>query len=129
MTNVLAGADFDGNLYFERLVPGAYRPRRHVIYREQLPLSEYSDRTIPVQWQAWMRHTRARPPTLAELAEDTRRQEALAANVERLAARTAAPGLQAAPDKQLQQAVPGQSAQPESWAPGTSGRDHGRRGQ
>ncbi|KAJ1730727.1 hypothetical protein LPJ61_002868 [Coemansia biformis] len=139
--DVLAGADFDGNMYFERFVRGAHRPRRLVVYRERLPLSEYSDTTIPVQWQAWMRHTRAQPPALAELAEDARRRERVAANVEKLAraeASVAGPSESApalGPREQHQQlfqkAAPGERFQPENWGPaaasGADRKDRARR--
>ncbi|KAJ2847356.1 hypothetical protein IWW36_003896 [Coemansia brasiliensis] len=82
---IFAGSDLDGNLYFERFVRGASRTRRRVIYRKDLSISEYSDKIIPVQWQAWMRHTRQQPPTVSELLQDIRRQERIAANVLKLA--------------------------------------------
>ncbi|KAJ2788774.1 hypothetical protein H4R20_007306 [Coemansia guatemalensis] len=123
--DVLAGTDLDGNLYFERLARGAYRSRRHVLYRKNISVDEYSDKTIPVQWQAWMRHTRDQAPTVAELIQDMRRQERVAENVQRLALsdariakNTPAPGRE---QQQFQKSAPGQGFSPEGWQPPSAG--------
>ncbi|KAJ2779184.1 hypothetical protein H4R18_004163 [Coemansia javaensis] len=128
--DVLAGTDLGGNMYFEQLARRARRPRRHVLYRKDISLSEYSDRTIPVQWQAWLRHTRTQAPTLEELIQDIQRQERIAASVERLAERGArAPEPAQEPDpqpQQFQKSAPGEGFQPESWEPAPGPRARGQ---
>ncbi|KAJ2786787.1 hypothetical protein GGI15_001242 [Coemansia interrupta] len=113
------GLDLDGNMYFERFMPSSSRTRRHVVYRRNLTVSEYNDNIIPVQWQAWMRHTREQPPTTAELIQDIHRRERLAINVRKLAAleSKADPVHRIASREQFQKAAPGESYQPEQWAP------------
>ncbi|KAJ2338164.1 hypothetical protein GGF43_006942, partial [Coemansia sp. RSA 2618] len=123
--DVFAGADLEGNLYFERIGRSTYRSRRHVIYREDFAISEFSDKKIPVQWQAWMRHTRDEPPTIADLIQDIQRQKRIAANVQKLAenearvagsieSKAAAAQTQ---QPQFQKSAPGESYQPENWEP------------
>ncbi|KAJ2637590.1 hypothetical protein GGF40_002246 [Coemansia sp. RSA 1286] len=131
-SDVLKGLDLDGNLYFERHVRGASRTRRHVVYKKYLTVSEYSDDIIPVQWQAWMRHTREQPPTAQELIQDIQRRERLAENVRRLAALEQEQKNEQAqaieeghrpqkhsPDR-FQKNTPGEQYQPEEWAPSSS---------
>ncbi|KAJ1789806.1 hypothetical protein LPJ62_002246 [Coemansia sp. RSA 2167] len=132
--DVYMGTDLDGNLYFERLVD-TYRSRRHVIYRKDLALSEYSDKVIPIQWQAWMRHTRHRIPTLDDLNQDIQRQEQIADNVQKLAAKEAR--LPISPEDttkhahtrqpQFQKSTPGESFQPENWAPAATSSASGNK--
>ncbi|KAJ2083459.1 hypothetical protein H4R24_000839 [Coemansia sp. RSA 988] len=126
--DVLAGTDLDGNLYFERLVRGAYRSRRQVLYRKNITVGEYNDKIIPVQWQAWMRHTRIQAPTVAELIQDIRRQERVAGNVQRLAlndTRVSTSSTKNAPaqsrkQQQFQKSAPGQGYSPEGWQPSSA---------
>ncbi|KAJ2159319.1 hypothetical protein GGF46_003111 [Coemansia sp. RSA 552] len=136
--DVLIGTDLDGNLYFERAVRGATRMRRNIVYSKKTPVSDYNDKIIPVQWQAWMRHTRVQAPTIAELIQDLQRRERIADNVRRLAANESqaarmleegAPSATARPggDKQAQQAAPGQSFKPEGWHAAAAGVKDRRR--
>ncbi|KAJ1837863.1 hypothetical protein LPJ70_005686 [Coemansia sp. RSA 2708] len=142
-SDVYVGSDLEGNLYFERIVRGACRSRRHVVYRKNLAVSDYSDKVIPVQWQAWMRHTRAQAPTVAELIQDIRRQERIAVNVRQLAANEAraagsiagsaqaAPPNPAAPNPAVpqprhQKSAPGEGFQPARWEPAAPGSGRGR---
>ncbi|KAJ2610537.1 hypothetical protein H4S08_003570 [Coemansia sp. RSA 1365] len=137
--DVLAGTDLDGNLYFERLVRGVNRPRRRVLYRKNITVDEYSDKIIPVQWQAWMRHTRVQAPTMAELVLDMRRQERVAENARRLAlkdARVAACTTKNTPvpsreQQQFQKSAPGEDFSPEGWHPSSaaSGNQDGSKTQ
>ncbi|PIA16631.1 hypothetical protein COEREDRAFT_86721 [Coemansia reversa NRRL 1564] len=130
--DVLAGTDLDGNLYFERLVRGAYRSRRRVLYRKNITVGEYSDKIIPVQWQAWMRHTRIQPPTVAELVLDMRRQERVAESARRLAlrdARVAAcstknTSVPSREQQQFQKLAPGEGFSPEGWHPSSRASDN-----
>ncbi|KAI8322461.1 hypothetical protein GQ54DRAFT_259952 [Martensiomyces pterosporus] len=134
--DTLAGTDLAGNLYFERFVKGAYRSRRHVIYQKDFAISDFTDDIIPVQWQAWMRHTRNDPPTIRELLQDIERRERMAENVRLLAERETqdfAKAIGGAPPSKQQQAfqktAPGESFQPEDWAPSpaTASTKAGRR--
>ena len=36
--------------------------------------SDYNPKEVPIQWDAWMRHTRREPPTIEELVKDLERQ-------------------------------------------------------
>ncbi|KAG0292460.1 hypothetical protein BGZ98_002564 [Dissophora globulifera] len=73
----LAGKDLDGNLYFEKPDPNGGRyPRRTVELADpQLSEANYDDANITVQWQAWLRNTRAHPPTEAEIQRDEARKQ------------------------------------------------------
>ncbi|KAJ1836318.1 hypothetical protein LPJ73_007647 [Coemansia sp. RSA 2703] len=117
--DMFRGMDLDGNMYFERFMPSSSRTRRHVLYKQNLKVSDYNDSIIPVQWQAWMRHTRDNPPTTTELIQDIQRRERLATNVRKLAALETKthPVHIIAPQEQFQKTAPGQSYQPEQWAP------------
>ncbi|KAJ2508957.1 hypothetical protein GGF44_005108 [Coemansia sp. RSA 1694] len=126
--DVLAGTDLDGNLYFERsLQAGAQRTRRHVIYNRNITVAEYSDQIIPIQWQAWMRHTRSQPPTIQELLRDVERRRRMAENVHRLAAKDKSRiGAVAGPEPrsaaQKAYSPPGAAFEPEDWTPTSASR-------
>ncbi|KAJ2745011.1 hypothetical protein GGI20_002504 [Coemansia sp. BCRC 34301] len=127
--DVLAGSDLDGNLYFERSPQeGAQRTRRHVVYRKNITVAEYSDKIIPTQWQAWMRHTRSNPPTIHELVRDAERRRQMAENVRRLAAKDknqtgAVAGPEARNIAQNSYLPPSEEAfKPEEWAPASASR-------
>ncbi|KAJ2451267.1 hypothetical protein EV183_003721 [Coemansia sp. RSA 2336] len=113
---IFAGSDLDGNMYFERFVRSASRTRRRVVYHKDLGVSEYSDKIIPVQWQAWMRHTRQQPPTVSELLQDIQRRERIAANVQKLAENSSCNPNRSLPahQPQPQNSAPGQKFQPEN---------------
>ncbi|ORX67842.1 hypothetical protein DL89DRAFT_210062, partial [Linderina pennispora] len=83
--DVFRGMDLEGNMYFERAFNvGSRRTRRHVMYRERFAVSEFRDDRIPVQWQAWMRHTRIDAPTAEELLADIERRQQMDMNVRML---------------------------------------------
>ncbi|KAJ2253819.1 hypothetical protein GGI13_002495 [Coemansia sp. RSA 455] len=138
--DVLAGVDLDGNLYFERSVPSAQRTRRHVMYKKNINVAEYNDQIIPIQWQAWMRHTRSQPPTIQELLHDVERRRRMAENVHRLATKgmsRAVAGPEAVdtaqnsrsqppPTTASKTSAPGESFEPEGWKPDSANRANTR---
>ncbi|KAF9430641.1 hypothetical protein BGZ94_005449 [Podila epigama] len=73
----LAGKDLDGNLFFEKPDPNGGRYPRRTVELADPKLSEanYDDANIAVQWQAWLRNTRADPPTLLEIQRDEARKQ------------------------------------------------------
>ncbi|KAL7417686.1 hypothetical protein BDY24DRAFT_375742 [Mrakia frigida] len=86
------GYDLEGNRFYEN--PGQERAKRTVQYAESSPEEQFhhSDvtdgtRGLPVQWQAWMRHTRKNPPTTEELQADLQRRQTLAQKVQILEAK------------------------------------------
>ncbi|KAJ2007171.1 hypothetical protein H4R26_000937 [Coemansia thaxteri] len=116
--DVLAGTDLDGNLYFERAARAAQRTRRHVLYRKNISVADYTDQLIPVQWQAWMRHTRSHPPTITELLSDVERRQRLAESV---LARSASK--QSPPPAIPKGSSPAATTfEPERWEPATASR-------
>ncbi|KAJ2115483.1 hypothetical protein IW146_002279 [Coemansia sp. RSA 922] len=139
--DVLAGVDLDGNLYFERSVRSAQRTRRHVVYKKNINVAEYNDQIIPIQWQAWMRHTRSQPPTIQELLHDVERRRRMAENVHRLATKgmsRAVAGPEAVdtaqnsrsqpppPPPASKTSAPGESFEPEGWKPDSANRANTR---
>ncbi|KAJ1887556.1 hypothetical protein LPJ71_008722 [Coemansia sp. S17] len=139
--DVLAGVDLDGNLYFERSVRSAQRTRRHVVYKKNINVAEYNDQIIPIQWQAWMRHTRSQPPTIQELLHDVERRRRMAENVHRLATKgmsRAVAGPEAVdtaqnsrsqpppPPTASKPSAPGESFEPEGWKPDSANRANTR---
>ncbi|WVF67665.1 hypothetical protein IAT40_002424 [Kwoniella sp. CBS 6097] len=85
----LVGYDLQGNRYFEIPNPAGGRMKRFVEYKKTRDLSEYSRAELkpPVQWRAWLSHTRVEPPTLPELSTDTARQESLLPKIAAIEAR------------------------------------------
>ncbi|KAI0356095.1 hypothetical protein OH77DRAFT_1495841 [Trametes cingulata] len=84
------GRDLEGNQYFEYPnVHGDSRPRRIVKYAEGRDMWEYvgGQKRLPVQWTAWLAHTRPHPPTLEELQGDLERQRRILFNVALIEAR------------------------------------------
>ncbi|KAI8916106.1 hypothetical protein EDD86DRAFT_174618, partial [Gorgonomyces haynaldii] len=77
------GRDLEGNMYFETPRPGM-RPRRHIEYLDGNPYNEYHPNSIPVQWMAWLRHTREDAPPLDELQLDQVRLQQLKVKVDEL---------------------------------------------
>ncbi|KAJ2058437.1 hypothetical protein GGI17_005040 [Coemansia sp. S146] len=135
--DVLAGVDLEGNLYFERSVRSAVRTRRHVLYKKNITVAEYNDQIIPIQWQAWMRHTRNQPPTIQELLHDVERRRRMAENVHRLATKetsrasavagpetvdTAQNSRSQPPTTASRTSAPGESFEPEGWVPASANR-------
>jgi len=71
------GKDLQGNKYFE--YPETYgrvgRPKRMVKYSKFAEKNGQGIATIPIQWNAWLSHTRPSPPSLGELRVDAGRME------------------------------------------------------
>ena len=73
---IFKGYDLEGNMYFEEpsIKRGTNFSRRSIDYFDgRSSLSSYDPNIIPVQWQAWMRHTRGDAPTREELELDRSR--------------------------------------------------------
>ncbi|CAO3667702.1 unnamed protein product [Umbelopsis vinacea] len=67
----LIGHDLSGNEYWEAPNPhrAEGRPKRWVKMLESQVESDFTQDQLPVQWQAWLRHTRPTTPTIAEIIE------------------------------------------------------------
>ncbi|KAI8583916.1 hypothetical protein K450DRAFT_220579 [Umbelopsis ramanniana AG] len=74
--HVLIGHDLSGNEYWQAPNPNQPngRPKRWVKMLEKQRESDFTQDKLPVQWQAWLRHTRPTTPTIQEIiAADQRR--------------------------------------------------------
>ncbi|KAG7096516.1 hypothetical protein E1B28_003945 [Marasmius oreades] len=83
------GRDLEGNSFYERPTPHpSGRTRRVVKYRrpEDQWLYIGGGRRLPIQWSAWLSHTRPTPPTLQELQVDLIRQQRVHHNAEMIKA-------------------------------------------
>jgi NADH:ubiquinone oxidoreductase subunit len=79
--------------------------KRVVEWVQQKKLYEYQPDDIPVQWQAWLRHTRKDPPSMEELRMEHERRQALLK-------------IQQTKDsKEWSPMLPGEAFEPESWKP------------
>ncbi|CAG8542422.1 2162_t:CDS:1 [Paraglomus occultum] len=76
-TRVYVGSDLSGNTYYESLNRFHGRTRRTVEINRPIPVAEYREDDLPVQWQSWLKHTRFDPPTLPELEEDDKRKRVM----------------------------------------------------
>ncbi|KAG0704902.1 hypothetical protein DFH29DRAFT_909082 [Suillus ampliporus] len=76
------GKDLEGNKYFEHPNANPGRSKRTVKYRKNEDMWAYvaSGRRLPVQWSAWLTHTRSDPPTIEELQKDLARQQRVKIN-------------------------------------------------
>ncbi|WWD19317.1 hypothetical protein CI109_103775 [Kwoniella shandongensis] len=85
----LVGHDLQGNRYFEIPNPAGGRMKRFVEYKKYRDLSEYTRTELrpPVQWRAWLSHTRPNPPSLTELQSDFDRQSSLQPKIAAIEAR------------------------------------------
>ncbi|KAI8340060.1 hypothetical protein BC941DRAFT_239780 [Chlamydoabsidia padenii] len=72
--NVLVGTDLDGNEYWEMPSPLGGRYKRWVQMKEHDDYAVFNQNQLPVQWQAWLRHTRYEAPTISELVQEQRRR-------------------------------------------------------
>jgi NADH dehydrogenase [ubiquinone] 1 alpha subcomplex assembly factor 2 len=85
----IVGHDLTGNAYLELpSLSGSLDPRhtrRSIQWKEKKEMGDYDQRSIPVQWVMWLRHTRRDPPTIEELARDRQRILTTQANAARLA--------------------------------------------
>ncbi|KAF5389658.1 hypothetical protein D9757_004114 [Collybiopsis confluens] len=81
-----AGWDLEGNAYYERANPlssaGYSRTKRSVKYRHPDDMWNYigGSKRLPIQWSAWLAHTRVGPPTIQELQMDLSRQQRVQEN-------------------------------------------------
>ncbi|KAJ7574400.1 hypothetical protein C8J56DRAFT_979528 [Mycena floridula] len=81
------GRDLEGNTFYERINPlSETRMKRFVEYRNP---DDYigGSKKIPVQWSAWLSHTRVSPPSVEELESDAARQQRVLINAARIEAR------------------------------------------
>jgi len=82
------GSDLRGNRFFESpALEGSSHTKRVVKYVRQDDMYAYASgiARLPVQWTAWMAHTRRHPPSIEELQIDLARQQrtaVLAAQIE-----------------------------------------------
>ncbi|KAH8101118.1 hypothetical protein BXZ70DRAFT_934511 [Cristinia sonorae] len=85
----LVGRDLEGNRYYEYLNPESARSKRVVKYRRGYDMWTYvaGGKRLPVQWSAWLTHTRPHPPTLEELYADLERQRRVLAGAAMIEAR------------------------------------------
>ncbi|KAG1776893.1 hypothetical protein EV702DRAFT_318498 [Suillus placidus] len=76
------GKDMEGNKYFEHPNANNGRSKRTVKYRENEDMWAYvaSGKRLPVQWSAWLTHTRPDPPSIEELQADLARQQRVKLN-------------------------------------------------
>lgn len=85
----IVGHDLVGNAYLELpSLSGSLDPRhtrRSIQWKEKREMGDYDQRSIPVQWVMWLRHTRRDPPSIEELARDRQRILTTQANAARLA--------------------------------------------
>ncbi|PWZ03838.1 hypothetical protein BCV70DRAFT_24055 [Testicularia cyperi] len=85
----IVGQDLAGNSYVELpSLSGSTDPRhtrRSILWKEKRELGDYDQRSIPVQWIMWLRHTRREAPTIEELAVDRQRILTTQANAAKLA--------------------------------------------
>ncbi|KAF8155643.1 hypothetical protein B0H34DRAFT_714199 [Crassisporium funariophilum] len=84
------GRDLEGNRFYEGHSPNdPSRPKRTVQYHNEEDVWKYigGGKRLPIQWSAWLTHTRAQPPTLEELQADMARQQRVMANVAIIEAR------------------------------------------
>ncbi|SNX87169.1 related to Mimitin, mitochondrial precursor [Melanopsichium pennsylvanicum] len=85
----IKGHDLNGNAYLELpSLSGSLDPRhtrRSIQWKEKKELGDYDQRSIPVQWVMWLRHTRREPPCIDELVRDRQRILVTQANAAKLA--------------------------------------------
>ena len=114
-SNKFIGQDLQGNLYFEGppVREGLSKSRRSIVYGDgRDAYSQYVPHSIPVQWQAWLRHTREQPPSLDELQSDVMRQQDLAVKVQALQEKD-----QQEKENKEKLASPSNDFQPQTWSP------------
>ncbi|KAN0065034.1 hypothetical protein ACQY0O_001516 [Thecaphora frezii] len=89
----IVGYDLAGNAYLElpsrHASPDPRHTRRIIQWRENLHHADYDQRSLPVQWTMWLRHTRRHPPTIQELEQDQARIQTVQHNARVLAMRQA----------------------------------------
>ncbi|CDS05720.1 hypothetical protein LRAMOSA08248 [Lichtheimia ramosa] len=85
--HVMVGWDLDGNEYWE--MPNPNNPEGR--WKRWVQLKEhdgdvglFEENKLPVQWQAWLRHTRFEAPRIQELVQEQRRLAILRERVRKL---------------------------------------------
>ncbi|KAL1929865.1 hypothetical protein VTP01DRAFT_1019 [Rhizomucor pusillus] len=83
--HVMVGWDLDGNEYWEMPDPNnpGGRWKRWVQMKDD-DIGLFEENKLPVQWQAWLRHTRYEAPTIEELLKEQRRRQLLQQRVRQL---------------------------------------------
>ena len=75
----IVGHDLAGNTYLELpSLTGSTDPRhtrRMIQWKENKYAGDYDQRSLPVQWTMWLRHTRREAPSIQELELDLQRQQ------------------------------------------------------
>ncbi|VDC02728.1 unnamed protein product [Peniophora sp. CBMAI 1063] len=115
------GTDLEGNRFFEypSSTDDPRRTKRRVEYKQYTDMWQYigRQRSLPVQWTAWLSHTRADPPSIQELQRDMFRRQRLQHNVAQIEARDAAEAARIAEARRMDMlAAPG-SAQSQADMP------------
>lgn len=74
--HALIGYDLTGNEYWDCPNPLGGRMKRWVqmVDGSDNDLTVFKQNKLPVQWQAWLRHTRNVAPTIEELVQEERRR-------------------------------------------------------
>ncbi|EPB88002.1 hypothetical protein HMPREF1544_05180 [Mucor circinelloides 1006PhL] len=74
--HALIGYDLKGNEYWDCPNPLGGRMKRWVqmVDDSENDLTVFHENKLPVQWQAWLRHTRTVAPTIQELVQEERRK-------------------------------------------------------
>ncbi|KAG2221776.1 hypothetical protein INT45_003416 [Circinella minor] len=85
--HVMVGWDLTGNEYWE--MPNPNHPKGR--WKRWVQMKEggddvgvFSENQLPVQWQAWLRHTRYEPPAIQELVKEQQRLTRLQQKVRQL---------------------------------------------
>ncbi|CCM03270.1 uncharacterized protein FIBRA_05398 [Fibroporia radiculosa] len=85
------GKDIEGNKFYEypSVSDDPRRTKRVVEYTRGQDILQYvsGGKRLPVQWSAWLTHTRSHPPTLEELQSDLERQRRVLFNAAVIEAR------------------------------------------
>ncbi|WFC98022.1 hypothetical protein MYAM1_000743 [Malassezia yamatoensis] len=116
----LVGKDLADNAYYEfPSASGSTDPRhtRRVIkWKVSKHQSEYNPKDVPIQWDAWMRHTRQQPPSIQDLVDDLERQRIVLHNARVLQSREEAAQFQMEAERQQEhrQAITEQQAREKS---------------
>ncbi|KAF9485022.1 hypothetical protein BDN70DRAFT_871713 [Pholiota conissans] len=98
------GRDLEGNTFYEtRSLNDSAITKRTVQYSNPEDVWKYigGGKRLPIQWSAWLTHTRLHPPTLEELSADMVRQQRVRANVALIEARDRAEAEQVRAMRQL----------------------------
>lgn len=76
----------EGNRFFELHMGAGQRPKRIVEFVAGNNAADAASclPQLPVQWSAWLSHSRMKPPTIEELQKEKSRLDTLAINVARL---------------------------------------------